>query len=62
MIDLRSRLDESVTKVRYHGSFLTYGGLLVIIASIITFIVEFMRMAHIARMPTLKSTREADVV
>ena len=61
MIDLRHRLNESVTKVRFYGSWLTYGGLVVIIAALITFIIEFMRMMHIARMPTLKSGREADV-
>ena len=61
MIDLRARLTESVTKVRFYGSWLTYGGLVVIIASVLTFIIEFMRMVHIARMPALKSTKEADI-
>ena len=61
MIDLRARLNESLTKVRFYGSWLTYGGLVVIVASILTFLIEFMRMLHIARMPALKSTKEADV-
>lgn len=50
MIDLNKRMHESVDKVHYYGSWLTYGGLVVIIASILTFIVEFMRLANISRM------------
>ena len=55
MIDLNRRLENSVTKVRYYGTWLTYGGLLVIIASIFTFIVEFIRMANIMRIPNIKT-------
>ena len=62
MIDLRARLKETVGKVRFYGSWVTYGGLVVIIASILVFIIEFMRLFHIMRMPTLQSTKAADVV
>ena len=55
MIDLNKRLDESVNKVHFYGSWLTYGGLAVIVASIFTFLLEFMRMVHIARMPSVSA-------
>ena len=55
MIDLNRRMDESVNKVQFYGSWLTYGGLVVMVASTITFIFEFMRMMHIARMPTIQA-------
>ena len=53
MIDLNRRMDESVGKVQFYGKWTSYGGLVVIIASILTFIVEFMRMVHIARIPAI---------
>ena len=52
-MDLGKRLEESVRKVQFYGYWLTYGGLAVIVASILAFVIEFMRMVHIARMPTL---------
>ena len=54
MIDLNRRMDASVRKVTVYGSWLTNGGLLVIVASIITFIVEFLRLMHAARIPNIK--------
>ena len=50
MIDLNQRLNESVRKVNFYGSWLTWGGMVVMVASVLVFIVEFMRMAHIMRM------------
>lgn len=61
MIDLRAQLNKTVSKVRFYGSWVTYGGLVVMIASVLVFIIEFMRLFHIMKMPALKSTREADV-
>lgn len=51
MLDMQKRMEASLRKVQFYGNWLTYGGLFVIIASIITFIVEFLRMMHIARLP-----------
>ena len=55
MIDLKSRLDESVQKVRKYGSWVSYGGLVVMIASAVMFIVEFIRMMNIMRLPGLEN-------
>ena len=49
MIDLKERMNESVKQVHFYGCWLTYGGLVVILASIIGFIYEFMQMVSIAR-------------
>ena len=35
---------------------MTYGGFIVIVVSILTFIVEFIRMLHIARLPQVSVT------
>lgn len=48
---MQRKMEESLRKVQLYGNWLTYGGLLVIVASIATFIVEFLRMMHIARLP-----------
>ena len=47
-------MEESVAKVKFYGSWITYGGLAVIIGSILTFLIEFMRMVHIARFPGIR--------
>ena len=54
MIDLKGRLTETMAQVKFYGSWLTYGGLVIIVASILTFIVEFLRLTHFARLPQLK--------
>ena len=53
MIDLKGRMDESVTKVRFYGSYVTYGGFFVMVAAAFTFFVEFVRMGNIMRLPGL---------
>ena len=60
MIDFNKRLDESVTKTSFYGKWMTWGGLVVILASIATFIIEFMKMVSIARMPNV-SMGKADL-
>lgn len=55
MIDLRARLKESVASVRTYGQWVSYGGLLVMIGSVLTFILEFMRLMHISRLPGIRA-------
>lgn len=54
MIDLNARLNESVTKARHYGYWVSYGGLGVMIVSIITFFIEFMRLMHVSRLPGVR--------
>jgi len=53
MIDLNKRMHESLNKVHYYGSWLTYGGLVVMLASILIFVVEFMKLMKISRMASV---------
>ena len=55
MLDLNSRMNASVAKARKSGKWTSYGGLIVIIVSIITFIIEFLKMMHIARFGIIKT-------
>lgn len=54
-------MEESMRKVSSYGSWTTYGGLIVMVASILTFFVEFMRMFHIARLQGIAGQGHADV-
>jgi len=54
MIDLNSRLIESVERVRKTGRWVSFGGMLVMIGSVLTFLLEFMRLMHISRLPHME--------
>ena len=55
MIDLNRRLNEKVLKTRKYGFWVANGGLVVIFASLVSFVVELLRLVHVARMPQIKS-------
>ncbi len=54
MIDLNARLHESTEKVRSYGYWVSYGGLTVMIVSILTFIIEFLRLIHVSKLPGIR--------
>ena len=56
MIDLRQRLKESVSSVQSYGQWVSYGGLVVMVGSVVIFFIEFMKMIHIARLPGVKGS------
>ena len=58
MIDLNARMHESVAKVRSYGYWVSYGGLLVMLVSVLTFIIEFMRLIHISKLPGIKGSHD----